>query len=290
LPAPASGDPDPSTSTSYPLLASDFSLAISPTRVVVGPDDFDSTPRILVVNRGRRPLDIVAADRDYVSRADGAMIFRDGAPYSASSWVTESPASFRLEPGTARPVTLRIAVPADPEPGDHQVAVVFVVPAKHAGPGNVRINRAIAAPVYITVPGKADDSATISGLDAPGFVMDGPVDLTASVHNTGTVHRDFRGTRRLGVDAAGQPQAFPDFTVTRDAVRDISTTWEPPLLCVCHPTVSFTNADGTRETATARVIVFPMHLLAILAGVALLVFAIMRLRRRAAKRDGAHAK
>ena len=125
------------------------------------------------------------------------------------------------------------------------------------------------------MPGPIDDSATLSDLSAPGFAIDGPVEVTATVTNTGTVHRDFRGDAPLTIDVSGAPAPFPDFTVPRDSVRDVSTTWDPPLLCICHPTVQFTNADGSVQSASVQVIVFPLKLLGIVIAAILIVLLVM---------------
>lgn len=290
VPAAAAGQPsEPPTSTSYPTRPAEFSLAVSPTRLEVDRPGTATTREMLVVNRGEAPLDIVAEKRDFTGGRDGSLVFRDSVPYSASSWVGLSPTRFHLEPGIGRTVTVRIVVPPDPEPGDHQVALVFLVPATAANDANVRINRAVATPVYVTVPGPVDDSANVTGLEAPGFVMSGPVELTAQVRSTGTVHRDFRGTGRLTADAAGSPVSFPDFTVARGATRDVATTWEPPWLCVCHPTISLTAADGTVHTASVAVVVFPVHWLIVLVAVVLLVFFVVRRGRRRAGEARPHA-
>ena len=277
-PQPAAADPD--TSTSYPAGPAEFSLSVSPTRLVVDRPGTATTREMLVVNRGRAPVEVVAEKRDFTGGRDGSLIFQRSSPYSASSWIGLAPTRFRLPPGAAQAVSVRIVVPPDPEPGDHQVALVFVVPATAQDARNVRINRAVAAPAYITVPGPVDDSATVTGLRAPGFVLGGPVELTAQVRNTGTVHRDFRGSGRLRVDAGGTPVSFPDFTVARGATRDVTATWDPPPLCVCRPEVSVTAGDGTVHTVRVRVVVFPVHWLIILVAVALAVVLVVRRRRR----------
>jgi hypothetical protein len=184
-----------------------------------------------------------------------------------------------VAPGTAQTVTATITVPAGPEPGDHQVALVFLVPAGK-GAGNIKINRGIGTPVYITVPGPIDDSASLSNLSAKGFATRGPVRLTATMNNTGNVHRDFRGATPLKVSGAGTAAPFPDFTVMRGSMRDISTTWNPPLICVCNPTVSFVNAAGTVQSSSVRVIVFPLPLFGLIVGALLALGIVIRVTRR----------
>ena len=272
--------PSPSNSTTYKLSQDQFSLTISPTRLVVGPADIAKTAKFQVINRGQAAVSVVVQTRNFTGGADGSLDFRNDAPYAATSWMTVSPLNFTVAPGATQVVTADITVPPAPEPGDHQVALVFLVPAGKTS-ANIKINRGIGTPLYITVPGPTSDSATLSGLTAPGFVLRGPVEVSATVHDTGTVHRDFRGASPLLISAPGARAAFPDFTVLRGGTRDISTTWDPPLVCICHPTVSFTNADGTVQTATVQVVVLPLDLLgALIVGAALIVLGVRWRRRR----------
>jgi hypothetical protein len=271
--------PPPSNSTTYSLNPDQFSLMISPTRLVVGPDDIAKTAEFQVINTGQAPVPVTVQKRNFTGGADGSLTYQEDAPYAAADWITVSPATFEVAPGATQVVTTSITVPPAPEPGDHQVALIFLVPAGETS-ANIKINRGIGAPLYITVPGPIDDSASISGLTAPWFALRGPVDISASVHDTGTVHRDFRGAAPLVIDTAGTRAAFPDFTVMRGATRDISTTWNPPLVCICHPTVTIADADGLPRSVSVRVIVFPLDLLGYLIVAGLVIVLAMRWRRR----------
>ena len=282
--AQASGPPTPLASTptsgtTYPKVASDFSLTVSPTRLVVGPADIARVQKFLVVNRGQLPVSVTVQKRNFTGGRDGALLFEEDAPYSASNWVAVNPTSFSVASGGTQVVNATITVPASPEPGDHQVALVFLVPAGRTT-ANIKINRGIGTPVYITVPGPIDDSASLRNLNAKGFAMRGPVKLTATMNNTGTVHRDFRGATPLKVTGAGIAAPFPDFTVMRGSTRDISTTWNPPLICICNPTVSFVNAAGTVQSYSVRVIVLPLPPMGILLGALLLGRLVVVLARR----------
>jgi hypothetical protein len=188
-----------------------------------------------------------------------------------------SPKQVTLRPGKAQVVTATIKAPKAYEPGDHQMALVFMVPAGKSDK-NIRVNRGVGLPIYITAPGPVVDSVALTGLDAPGFVSGGSVPITATVTNHGTVHHDFRAPSPLTVTGAGKAKPFPDFTVPRDSVRDVATTWDPPFLCVCHPTVTMTSADGGVQTV--RVIVFPWQWFAAGVGAVLLVLLLVRTSRR----------
>lgn len=256
-----------------------FSLAISPARLIVGQAAVGSTQEVQVINGGTAPMPVTVDKQNFVADRTGTLVYQETAPYSASDWVTITPTSFEVPPGETQVVEISIKLPAKPEPGDHHLALVFLVPAGETE-ANVRVNRGIGSPVFITVPGPVDSSASVTGLDAGWFSSGGPVDVDATVEDTGTVHRDFRGRTPLLLDAAGDAEPFPDFTVLRDGVRDISTTWDPPLMCVCHPSVTVVNDDGTTSTKSVRVIVFPIWWALGILGALVVALVASRLARR----------
>ena len=94
------------------------------------------------------------------------------------------------------------------------------------------------------------------------------------------MHHDFRAPSPLTVTGSGKAEPFPDFTVPRGLTRNIATTWKPPLLCVCHPTVTMTSANGGLQTQSVRVIIFPWQLAAALLGAIALLLLIIRMSRR----------
>ena len=231
-----------------------------------------------MINRGQTPLAITVQERNFTVGSDGALRYSDDAPYAASSWVSVDVERFVVEPGKAQVVAATVQAPKVYEPGDHQMALVFVVPAPESD-DNIRVDRGVGLPVYVTAPGEISDSVSLSGLAAPKFVKGGVVPVTATVTNTGTVHHDFRKPSPLTVSGAGTAEPFPDFTVPRDSVRDIATTWDPPLVCICHPTVTMTSADGGVQVQSVRVVVFPWHFMAVLVGAVLLLLLVIRTSR-----------
>lgn len=256
-----------------------FSLTVTPTRLVVGADHVGEAQPIRVKNGGPTALTVTVQKRSFTARPDGTLAYEDEAPYSAAEWLSLDVTSFVLAPGASQIVTATIAVPASPEPGDHQAALVFLVPSGETA-DNVRINRGIGVPAFITVAGPVDDSVSLGELHADGFAIGGPVTIAAEVRSTGTVHRDFRGTTPLKIHSAGTATSFPDFTVLRGATREITTTWDPPLFCICHPSVRIVGADGTAQVRTIRVIVVPLPLLAGMFGGLLVLMVGVRLSRR----------
>ncbi|WP_162641246.1 hypothetical protein [Streptosporangium sp. 'caverna'] len=257
----------------------DFSLMVSPTRLVIEPKAIGDRQSFMVTNKGRLPVDIVVNRTDFTMDRNGKVIFQPSSPYSAVNWVKVSPGDFRLAPGGQQRVAVRLDLPAEPENGEHQVALLFVAPAGPGG-GNIKLNRAIGTPLYVTVPGPIDTSVRVHGLSVPEFAMGGPVEFGATVDNLGTVHRDFFGKKSLNVRVDGRDIPFPDFTVLRGASREVTVKWEdPPFMCICHVTVSASGTDGTSSQART-LIIFPVHLLALLAGTAVALYVLVRLVRR----------
>lgn len=275
----ASTTPTPRRSVSYQRDKGEFSLAVTPTRLAFGQRDIGTTQQITLINRGHEPLPITVQKRDFTVATDGSLRYQDKAAYSASSWVSVSPNKVVVQPGTAEVVTAVVSAPKEYEPGDHQMALVFVVPTVKSDQ-NIKVNRGVGLPIYVTAPGDLVDSVSLSGMSAPSFARGGPVSITATVTNSGTVHHDFRKPSPLTVTGAGTAEPFPDFTVPRDSVRNIATTWDPPLLCVCHPTVTMTSADGGLQTQRVRVVIFPWHLAAMGFGAVLLLLLVVRTSRR----------
>jgi hypothetical protein len=270
--------PSPTNSTTYDTVPEEFALTISPTRLALGPADVGDLQTILVVNRGEGVLHVEVQKQNFSGGIDGSLSLHDDAPYSAANWLTVEPSSFDLTPGGSLDVTVSIVVPKSPDLGDHQVALVFLVPAGEST-SNIKVNRGIAVPVYITVPGTIDDTVLVSDFKAPAFSPGGPVTITAIVQNSGTVHRDFRGDSALVID--GTTASFPDFTVVRGSDREISASWDPPLFCVCQLSVSIVNADGVSRSGTVQVVVFPVGIaVAILAVLVLALVVLLLLRRQ----------
>lgn len=281
----STGTVQPSLSTSYSLVPQQFSLEVSPTRLVIGESDLAKVQYFQVVNRGQSPSSITVQKRDFVAKADGTLEYQRDAPYAASQWITVSPLTFTISPGQTQVVTAKVKVPENPDTGDHQVALVFLVPAGKTA-ANIKINRGVATPIFISVHGPQTNTVMLQGFQVKHFVTGGPVTLTAQVKNTGTVHRDFRGKSPLAVSTAGTVAPFPDFTVLRGAVRDVSSTWDPPLMCICHPSLSIQNADGTSSSISVQVVVFPLMLAIIVLAVLILLALFLYSRRRRSRRNG----
>jgi hypothetical protein len=273
--APAAGGPSDTDPT-----RPGFSLSVGPTRLVVPAGALRDRHYVQVTNQGREKVRIQVGKRNFAQRSDGSLVFLRDAPYAASTWVRAAPDHFSLRPGATKKVRVTISVPDRPEAGEHQVVLVFLALADDEA-ANIRINRGIGTPVYISVPGPLDDSVRVEGLRAPGFALGGPIRLGATVRSVGTMHRDFRGPDRLGVRVDDRLVRFPDFTVVRGAVRDVETVWRnPPLACVCHARLVVPGPGGEAREVPVRIVIVPLHLIGAVLAVALLILLVPRLVAR----------
>jgi hypothetical protein len=248
-------------------------MLVSPPRLIVAASQIARTQRLEIENRGTVRLDVRARLEAVAQRADGSALLEQYAPYSAVSWVTVVPDHFQVNPGARRYIQVRFQVPPDPEPGDHNVAIILMVPPR-AAKGNIHIAEGIGIPTLITVPGPVTDNVSITGLKTHGFSAGGPISIAATVRESGDVHHSFTGAHgRLEVVAGGATVLFPPISVLRDSTITLVTQWaHPPLICICKITTAVVS-DGHRTIAAATVVIFPV--LQVLAGAGLLVVLLL---------------
>jgi hypothetical protein len=240
--------------------APEFSLKVSPTRLVMSPRQTTSTQHFQVANTGRLKAEVDVTATSLEQHPDGSLTYPSTAPYSAAHWVSMTPTHFHLDPGATRQVTVHLTMPAQPEPGEHYVALLSLVPSQERH-DQVRINRGVAVPLLVTVPGSTIDTVKLAELDTSGFSAGGPITLTAVVKDSGTVHHDFFGPdHNLVAEADGHKIAFPDFTILRDSTRTVTTQWaDPPLACICHIKVAITKKGLPPNVLQATVVRFPIY-------------------------------
>ncbi len=264
-------------------------MLVTPPRLLVAASQIAKVQRVEIENRGNVQLNINTQLEGVSQRADGSTLVEANAPYSAVNWVRVAPDRFEVRTGTRRYVDIRFRVPSNAEPGDHNVAIIFMEPPvapkknnSHAGQrSNVRIANGIGVPALITVPGPVIDDVSVTHLKAPGFSAGGPIPLAATVRESGDVHHSFAGGNRLEARAGRAIVMFPPFAVLRGSTVTLAAKWtHPPLICICHLATAVAT-DGHRSIATATVVIFPVvqAIVAIIV-LAALVIAFLLLRRR----------
>ncbi|MEU2743210.1 hypothetical protein ABZ656_50180 [Streptomyces sp. NPDC007095] len=237
-----------------------FAIKVSPTRLVMSPDQVTTVEHFKVSNTGKVKGDVNVSATSVEQHADGSLTYPPTAPYSAANWVAMTPQHFQLDPGATQKVTVHLTVPAAPEPGEHYVALLSLVPSHEQN--RMLINRGVAVPLLVTVRGSTIDAVKATNLETAGLSVGGPISLTATVKETGTVHHDFYGPRHnLVAEADGTKIAFSDFTVLRGSSRTVKTQWtDPPLACVCHIKVAIPQKGGRPKVVEATVVRLPLQL------------------------------
>jgi len=266
-----------------------LSMLVSPVRLTVAGEQLTRTHRVQIQNRGSVPLDVQAKVESLAQQSNGSSVPRADVPDSVTSWLTVIPDHFLVQPGHRQWVKVQIRIPQQPEPGDHDLALIFVVPPR-PGHGNIHVAQGIGVPVLITVPGKVVDDVSVTSLHAPGFSAGGAVPLTATVREAGDVHHSFRPPGpQLAARSGSATVLFPPFTVLRESTVTMHTQWaHPPALCICHISVTIA-AGGHVSEATATVVIFPVVPVASVLGAAALLLAGFLLIRRQHRRRVAEA-
>jgi len=128
-------------------MSSPVSLTI-PARLTVDPHgQHDLVLHIQVADTGTLPLHITTST---------AALSKLAQQYPATSWdVHLRPATFTLQPGQSRQVTLRLTVPRGTK-GDHALNAVFrATPVGDPVNGNIAVTGAAASTIVIKEPGHA---------------------------------------------------------------------------------------------------------------------------------------
>jgi hypothetical protein len=261
-----------------------FSLTISPARLVVPPRSGRLNEWVTATNTGRTPLDVHVELRGFRQLPSGTVLFGSDGVTGSSTWVSAKPNVFSLRPGAHRRVRVKVRVPAGAEPGDHQVGLLFLVPALQAR-ANLLINRAIGVQMLVQAPGPVIRHLALTDFAAPMFSTGGAIPLTLGIRNSGTVHRDFLPPSDRIVAHAGQQRVgFPGVTVLAGSSRILSTTWsDPPWLCRCQLVVAIPDGHGGISVLHTTVWVFPFYQALGLVLLLLGLFLLARWRRRRTK-------
>jgi hypothetical protein len=202
--------------------------------------------------RGKRFRTIV---QDIQQLPDGSQAYAppSGSPFSASSWISVSPVHFVGAPNRIQPVQYTVRVPANAEPGDH-LASIAVQRLPRSGSATAAPIEAISVRLTIRVPGRADPEARIVSLDAPSVADGGPVNVGATVRNTGNLTLDFDRADggRIAVVDGGEVKVATRFegVLFPGQTRSFELAWDsPPLFGDLEAVASVdVGAQPVRET------------------------------------------
>ncbi|RLK23855.1 uncharacterized protein DUF916 [Micromonospora sp. M71_S20] len=260
------------------------------------------TDHVAVTNHSARPLTLNLYASDAFTTAQGGfdLLAGDRQPTDVGAWV-RIPRRTLTIPSTSRlNVPFTLTVPANATPGDHAGGIVASLAATSAdAQGNqVAVDHRVGARIYLRVTGELQPALTVENLrvrhtGSLNPLAGGTLTATFTVRNTGNVRLTGRpalgvagpfGLGRRSVEAAALPEILPGGELTT-AVR---MTGVPPLFRLTGSASITPAAVGDQvldppprgDTVQATVWAMPWPQLALLALLALAVWALVAARRR----------
>lgn len=237
--------------------------------------------------KGERDRRFRVVVQDIRQLPDGSQAYAppSGSPFSASSWISVSPSRFVEAQNRVQPVQYAVRVPANAEPGDH-LASLTVQRLPRGGRATAAPIEAISVRMTIRVPGRASPEARIVSLDAPSVADRGPVDVGATVRNTGNLTLDFdrKDRGRVAVVDGDETKAAAPFegVLFPGQTRSFELAWDSlPLFGDLEAVASVdAGAHSVRETEDFWVIPWREIGALLLVALAVLIVALGVRRRR----------
>lgn len=248
-------------------------------------------------------FEITAADGYLTATGRFNMLPSDKPSVAAGTWV-QAPTSIAVGAGETEIVAFTVSVPENATPGDHAAGIAASVQSVGADEGGnaVSIESRVGFPVMTRVTGELRPSLGIE----PGSIgydlswnpfQPGRVKATYRLVNDGNVRMQAKPT----VSAQGQstdvdPDAPPMELLpgeSREVTADVSGVWPlffAPVQVIVEPML--VAPDGEAQAIDALVADYgvwaiPVPQLLVLAGIALIVVALLVGRRRSARRVAA---
>jgi hypothetical protein len=243
---------------------------VAPTRTVITMERGESrTIDMQLISRQGERATFDFATEDFIAdpENDGLPSFftdnLDG-PFPARAWLKPEVKTLTLEHGQRAFIRLRITVPPDAEPGDHQAAVIVTRRGTAQGQSGFAVVSRAASLFIVHVPGEVVKEGDIVGLSAQRKLNWWlPVNMKASFKNTGTMHMMPEGTIQIrnifGITVDELP--LKDWIVLRDSTRTRDLSWDPTFALGRYTATSdLTAFDGAQRLSPARTAfwVFPL--------------------------------
>lgn len=261
------------------------------------------TDRFAVRNFSAIPVTFAlsAADGYYSDNGRFTMLPSSEPSVDAGTWIT-LPESVTVEPGGTTVVEFTTSVPDDALPGDHAAGIaasVLSAGTDESGTG-VGVESRVGFRITTRVTGELAPAATVQAV-AGSYDLSwnpfrpGEATVSFEVTNTGNTAVQAQGTLTAGTASAGFPaageavqQLLPGETRTLTlALAGVWPTVVVPLNVDLAPTArDFAGADipVTASVAAATLWALPLPQLILLAGIALLLTALLWRRRRSQAR------
>lgn len=233
---------------------SGFSIDVDPTaHELTVPQGGSRAGKISVKNVSKEPVEVNSNVMDWVydAPAGSKKISPAGTtPFSASKWLTYSPAKFTLQPGQVREVNYSVSLPADAAGGYYSI-VMFgagVAKAKTNQQGiSVDLNLQMGSLFLVEAEKTQIVKGTIKDLKILSNKADQPIEIEATFKNEGNVRINAQG--RLSImdsnkNAVGWTK-FPSMKTLPGQQWSVKASWAGLSKGKYHMVATFELAPGT---------------------------------------------
>lgn len=211
-------------------------FTVGPTRHVFAlqPGEERSTEIQLTNRTGGEAIFHLSAE-DFASNEEGEGSPRffepslDG-PYPARSWLIPEVNTVRLQHGERAFIRIKIVVPNDAEPGDHQTALIITREGDTRSEGGFQIVPRVASLFILSVAGDIVRDGDIEELwPRRYFNWFLPVYLHAKARNDGNVYMAPQGTVTIRniFGIVVDELLIEDWIVLRNSTREFNLNWQP---------------------------------------------------------------
>ena len=269
--------------------ATQVTISVSPTVFELSANPGDTVENSFrIINGTDQELTLSATPKNFTaSGEEGAVdLTEDETSFSLASWIGVDPLQTVVPARGSQTFDFRIDVPADAEPGGHFGSVIISTQPIAVDASGAAVSQEAGPLILVSVAGDIQKGGQIAEFKPQkSFWESGPVVLETRVENQGNVHFKPSGTIVIK-NMFGQQVTTIDLeerNVLPGTIRKLVNEWSPGFAVGSYTAdLSVVFDDGQSvATASASFIIFPWKvILPILLGVILLVFLLVKFRRR----------
>lgn len=229
-------------------------FTVGPARVVLSLDPGEEYDvELQLTNREGRLAAFDLTTEDFASdpEHDGSPMFYSDdleGPYPAREWITPEIDRIELRHAERAFIHVKIKVPKDAEPGDHQAALIVTRDVESQPIGGFAIVSRVAALFIISVNGDVIKDGNVDSIESRRTInWFFPAFLRLSTHNNGTIHMMPEGTIDIrnifGITVDQIP--VKNWIILRESARSRDFEWHPRFALGYYKAVTnLTGFDG----------------------------------------------
>lgn len=271
--------------------ATQVTISVSPTVFELSANPGDSISNSFrIINGTDQELTLQATPKNFTaSGEEGAVdLTEDETSFSLASWISVEPRQTVIPARGSQTFDFTIDVPANAEPGGHFGSVIVNTQPIAIDASGAAVSQEAGPLILVSVAGDIKKGGQIAEFKAQkGFWETGPIVLETRVENQGNVHFKPSGTITIK-NMFGQQVTTIDLeerNVLPGTIRKLVNEWNPGFAAgkyTADLTVVFEDGQNV-ATASTSFIVFPWKvIIPAILGVILLIFLLVKFRRRIA--------